>query len=636
MPSRTPRSKLVLFGTAVVVVLALSLGLGLGLGLEHSNASTSSGSTSASTAAASSTNTSQWGDYSATFVARDQLVNPADFVLAEAWDASAPPTTREFNWTVTEVWANPGAIWKRMLVVNGAPSCPARLYRSSARKLTRFARPRAALPGQSPGPTIHANTGDRIIVRVTNGLACVRPLASVRRCSPSADPGPPDLAHAGSENSTTLHWHGLYHRGTNFYDGAQSVTQCGIPPGATFTYDFTIQQGAMSTWWHSHSGVQYADGLFGALVLHSPNETAAFVQDAANGTAAQTPAYDGEQIFLLGDLYNTFAPELYWRYMLPGTGMDGQPGDEPVPDGGHINGISQSKCAYYPATNQVIPERRRALADGDDDEDEPASFERRNPGDGNFTVYAANLTCADANATATFFNATLSAGKTYRLRLANVGTFANVQFSIDNHTLTVVEAEGTSVEPVQVQSLVLGVAQRYSVLVTLDQTPGPYWIRSELMTDMFTYDNPGVETLTLGVLRYDGTDTDAMPAQADSAPDISGVKGALDISNVGGDLVPSDVIDAPDATLCVSLPLGLLECACSLTALTNSPSPTPPPHASASGRAPCPSRCSTRPTASTGPSSTRRRTRRYRAGATRCSPCRRPSSPASRTATTAS
>lgn len=203
----------------------------------------------------------------------------------------------------------------------------------------------------------------------------------------------------------------------------------------------------------------------------------------------------------------------------------------------HINGISQSTCAYYPATNEVIPEKRRSLVTP------------RNPGDGTFTQYPSNLTCADNNtiSSLTYFNTTLERGKTYRLRLANVGTFANVQFSIDNHTLTVVEAEGTSIEPVEVQSLTLAVAQRYSVLVTLDQTPGPYWIRSVLDETMFTYDNPGVQTLTQAVLRYNGTDPSALPRNID-APSIAGVKSSLDISNVGGDLVPSDVRVPPSST----------------------------------------------------------------------------------------
>lgn len=133
----------------------------------------------------------------------------------------------------------------------------------------------------------------------------------------------------------------------------------------------------------------------------------------------------------------------------------------------------------------------------------------RNPGDETtFTQYPGNHTCSD-NFTATYWNNTLEGGKTYRFRLVNTGessllslplfflrlplthlnssgSFADVSFSIDNHTLTVVEADGVSVEPVEVRSVTMGVAQRYSVLVTLNQQPGSYWMRSTLAMDAFT------------------------------------------------------------------------------------------------------------------------------------------------------
>jgi FtsP/CotA-like multicopper oxidase with cupredoxin domain len=46
--------------------------------------------------------------------------------------------------------------------------------------------------GKFPGPLIEANRGDRLIVNVTNLLR---------------------------ENSTTMHWHGQYQNGTNWFDG---------------------------------------------------------------------------------------------------------------------------------------------------------------------------------------------------------------------------------------------------------------------------------------------------------------------------------------------------------------------------------------------------------------------------------
>ena len=41
----------------------------------------------------------------------------------------------------------------------------------------------------------------------------------------------------------------------------------------------------------------------------------------------------------------------------------------------------------------------------------------------------------------------------YRLRLVNTGSFATTRFSVDNHPLTVIEADGTFVDPVVVAGL---------------------------------------------------------------------------------------------------------------------------------------------------------------------------------------
>lgn len=47
------------------------------------------------------------------------------------------------------------------------------------------------------------------------------------------------------------------------------VSQCPIAPGSSFTY--TFQAGVYGTsWYHSHYSAQYADGLFGAMIIHGP------------------------------------------------------------------------------------------------------------------------------------------------------------------------------------------------------------------------------------------------------------------------------------------------------------------------------------------------------------------------------
>lgn len=65
-------------------------------------------------------------------------------------------------------------------------------------------RPTIGINGQWPIPTIRVNKGDRLIVNVLNSLG---------------------------NQSTSLHFHGLFMNGATHMDGPASVTQCPIVPG---------------------------------------------------------------------------------------------------------------------------------------------------------------------------------------------------------------------------------------------------------------------------------------------------------------------------------------------------------------------------------------------------------------------
>lgn len=128
-------------------------------------------------------------------------------------------------------------------------------------------------------------------------------------------------------------------------------------------------------------------------------------------------------------------------------------------------------------------------------------------------------------------------GNNNRSRLINAGTFVVTRVSIDDHTLTVLEADGVGVEPVHVSSVDLGVGQRYSVLVTRDQQPGAYWIRSTIdITAQARYYGPGFTQTTFGVLRYAGTEPESVPSDYTDVPDPT----PLDANN----LAPADKLDA--------------------------------------------------------------------------------------------
>ena len=96
--------------------------------------------------------------------------------------------------------------------------------------------------GQFPGPLLEANWGETIVVNVHNQIT-------------------------GPEEGTTLHWHGFLQKGTQYYDGIPSVSQCPIAPRRSFTYEFKATLEGTS-WYHSHYSSQYNAGLFGPIVVY--------------------------------------------------------------------------------------------------------------------------------------------------------------------------------------------------------------------------------------------------------------------------------------------------------------------------------------------------------------------------------
>jgi len=78
--------------------------------------------------------------------------------------------------------------------------------------------------------------------------------------------------HHQPPDPITIHWHGLTL--PNGMDGAADVTQPPIAPGASFTYEFTVEQ-AGSYFYHSHTNPdrQQGLGLYGALIVDPKDPT---------------------------------------------------------------------------------------------------------------------------------------------------------------------------------------------------------------------------------------------------------------------------------------------------------------------------------------------------------------------------
>lgn len=101
---------------------------------------------------------------------------------------------------------------------------------------------------QVPGPRLQLIEGDHVRINFRNALP----------------------------ETTTVHWHGLIV--PNEMDGPAKITQTPVPPGGSYTYEFTVgQSGTYFYHSHDHPDRQQALGLYGALLI-APKDPGAEVQ----------------------------------------------------------------------------------------------------------------------------------------------------------------------------------------------------------------------------------------------------------------------------------------------------------------------------------------------------------------------
>ncbi|CDR40204.1 CYFA0S04e05842g1_1 [Cyberlindnera fabianii] len=311
----------------------------------------------------------------------------------QKWNYDASPQVREYHWTITDILAAPDGVVKNMTVING----------------------------QFPGPLVQCNAGDTIKVHIKNE---------------GAEP-------------TSIHFHGLFFKNQNYYDGATYINQCEIPPQHEYTMEFKVDEEQWGTYWyHSHYTTQAADGLVGPVVIHSKKEIEALKD-----------MYDEEMVVLVGDHYHARGSEYMEEYLAPDN-----ENAEPVPDNGLIQGAN--------------------VFDMPDD-------------------YYLNATFLQEESLRHVFK--FRPERKYRLRVINVGFFADLDFTIDNHNLTIIEADGTTVHPVTVDVLNIASAQRYSVIVNtnvFDVKRNMFWMHAKLNEYCFDHLNEWLRYDAKAVVLY--------------------------------------------------------------------------------------------------------------------------------------
>lgn len=221
---------------------------------------------------------------------------------------------------------------------------------------------------------------------------------------------------------TSIHWHGLL---VPFqFDGVPGVSFPGIRPDETFTYEFPIRQ-AGTYWYHSHSGMQEAMGQFGPLII--------------DPAGTDPVAYDREHVMILAD----------WSFIHPHKLMS-----RLIQSAGYFNRQKQTVGGLLSGKDQSLKERLdwgQMNMDPTDISDVTASVYR----------YLVNGHGTEENWTGLF-----KAGERVRLRIINASAMTNFNIRIPGLPMTVVQADGNNVQPVEVDEFQIAIAETYDVIVT--------------------------------------------------------------------------------------------------------------------------------------------------------------------------
>lgn len=249
-----------------------------------------------------------------------------------------------------------------------------------------------------------------------------------------------ETAHIAVRNQlreqTSIHWHGVllpFHM-----DGVPGLSFPGIDPGETFDYRFPVVHPG-TYWYHGHSGMQEAVGLYGPLII--------------DPSGVDPLAADREHILVLAD-WSPIHPHQQMRLLKI--------------RGGYFNRQRQDIAGLLQGRDQPLKDRLewgKARMDPTDISDVTG-----------FTYsYLINGQDTAANWTGLF-----RPGERVRLRIINASAMTNFNFRIPGLAMRVVAADANAVQPVETDEIQIAIAETYDLIVQ----PGedrPYGVIAEAM-----------------------------------------------------------------------------------------------------------------------------------------------------------
>ena len=274
-----------------------------------------------------------------------------------------------------------------------------------------------------PGPLIRANVGDELAITVQNRLS----------------------------EPTSVHWHGIALR--NDMDGVEPATP-NIPAGQDFTYRFSVPN-AGTYWAHPHVGLEEDMGLYLPVIVDDPTGPG---------------NYDAEWVVVMDDWTDGVGKspqQLYDALTSPNkptmpnmpppastTPTSTTTTTTPTTPTSKANGTSGTSATTSSTTST-------SAAAGAPGEVGTSDLLGGDAGDVAYPYYLIN---GRIPAAATTLNA--KPGQRIRIRFINSGSDTAFRVALAGHSMTVTHTDGFPVVPTQVDALLIGMAERYDVIVT--------------------------------------------------------------------------------------------------------------------------------------------------------------------------
>ena len=239
------------------------------------------------------------------------------------------------------------------------------------------------------------------------------------------------------KESTSMHWHGLFL--PNKEDGVPYLTQMPIEPGTTHIYRFPIKQHG-THWYHSHSGLQEQLGMYGSFVMLKKSDDPNF-----------RPGIDDlPTVPVILSEWTNLAPENVHRMLHNAT-------DWFAIRKNSVQSYGEAlKQGYF--KTKLRNEWKRMLA-----MDVSDVYYDRVLMNG---CTASELTSVNGNK--------LKPGDKVRLRITNGGSSSYFWLRYAGGKITVVANDGNDVEPVEVDRLIIAVAETYDIVVSIPENNRAY------------------------------------------------------------------------------------------------------------------------------------------------------------------